>query len=75
MKPKSLTNALKTPLGSIAFSVILGLGLAALFRKACHDNKCIIVSGPDPEELKQYYYKMSDGDCYKYDRVFGECKH
>jgi len=58
--------------GSIVISVILGLGLAALFRKACNDNKCIVVKGPNTEEVQRYYYKIND-DCYQYKPVFSEC--
>ena len=58
--------------GSIVISIILGLGLAALFRKACTDNKCIVVKGPNIDEVQQYYYKMN-GECYQYKPVHAEC--
>lgn len=58
--------------GSIAFSIILGLGIAALFRKACTDNNCIVITAPDPKELEDTYYKMN-GECYKYKPVYTEC--
>jgi hypothetical protein len=51
--------------GQILVSVILGLGLAALFRKACKDNQCIVISGPKAQEVDEVYYKYKD-DCYKY---------
>ena len=50
----------------------MGLGLAALFRKACTDNKCIVIKGPNVDEIKHTYYKVND-DCYKYEPVFSEC--
>jgi len=58
--------------GSIIISVILGLGLAALFRKACTDNKCIVIKGPSIEEVQEHYYKMN-GECYQYKPVYAEC--
>lgn len=58
--------------GSIVISIVLGLGLAALFRKACTDNKCIVVKGPNMDEVQKYYYKIND-DCYQYKAVFAEC--
>jgi hypothetical protein len=67
-----LLKVLKTPQGCMFFSILLGLGLAALFRKACDNNKCIIIDGPDPKEIRKYYYKM-DGKCYKYNPVMTEC--
>lgn len=51
--------------GSIMISVILGLGLAAIFRKACSGGSCIVVRHPDLGELKKYVYRM-DGSCFKY---------
>lgn len=59
--------------GSIVISIILGIGLAALFRKACNDNNCIVIKGPSKEEIDDYYYKMN-GECYKYKAVHSECK-
>lgn len=64
---------LNTDTGSMLVSVILGLGLAALFRKACVDNRCIIVKGPEFDDLKKYHFKMND-TCYKYKPVFVECR-
>ena len=67
-----ITDIFKTKQGSIIFSIILGLGIAAPFRRVCKDNACIVIQGPDPNELRNYYYKM-DGNCYKYKHVMSEC--
>ena len=32
--------------GKNIISIILGLGLATLFRKVCHDKNCIRFNGP-----------------------------
>ena len=56
----------------IIISIVLGLGLAALFRKACTDKKCIVVEGPSLEDTDRYYYKIND-TCYKYEPVVSEC--
>lgn len=58
--------------GSILISIVLGLGLAALFRKACKDNQCIVIKGPNVEEIQRHYYKVND-DCYKYEPVLSKC--
>ena len=49
----------------VIISVILGLGIATLFRKACEGRNCIIIKGParDVVENNTYRYK---GKCYKY---------
>jgi hypothetical protein len=51
--------------GQIIISIILGLGLAAIFRKVCTGNSCIVIQGPSKQEIDKYYYKLND-DCYKY---------
>lgn len=67
-----MLEVLETRMGSIFFSILLGIGIAALFRKACTDNKCIIIQSPDLDELTKFYYK-SNGKCYKYTPVSSEC--
>jgi hypothetical protein len=59
--------------GAIVISIILGLGLAALFRKACADNSCIVIKGPNIKETQSSFYKINDS-CYKYEAVAAECK-
>lgn len=71
--PTSFVDMLQTPFGSILVSIILGLGIAALFRKACDDKKCIVIQGPPQDEIGRYYYKI-DQDCYKYTPVAAECR-
>lgn len=63
---------LDSKMGSIIISIILGLGLAAMFRKACKDNRCIMIKGPKMEDVDKYYYKINS-DCYKYSPVIIEC--
>jgi hypothetical protein len=70
----AITNFLKTRGGVIAFSIVLGLGIAALFRSVCSDGKCVVIEGPSLEEVKKYYYKVED-QCYKYNPVAAECKN
>ena len=68
-----IADLLHSEQGAIIISIILGLGLAALFRKACADNSCIVVKGPKTEEIKDTHYKI-DNTCYKYNPVVVECK-
>lgn len=69
----NISEVLNSKVGSIIISIILGLGLAALFRKACNDNKCIVIKGPNVEDVNKFFYKIEE-DCYKYSPVFTECK-
>jgi hypothetical protein len=63
---------LESRVGVIIISVLLGLGVAALFRSVCKDGKCVIVNGPPKEEINNYYYKINE-NCYKYTPVASEC--
>ena len=51
--------------GSIIFSVLLGLGLASMFRKTCKKNGCYVVKGPPLKEISNKIFKI-DQKCYKY---------
>ena len=64
---------LDSEMGAIALSVVVGLGLATLFRKACSGYGCHIIRGPPLRDLKKYVYKQ-DGRCYKYNPVAADCK-
>jgi|TARA_Y100000389_G_scaffold200323_1_gene240482 hypothetical protein len=46
-------------------SIILGIGLASLFRQICKDGKCVIVKGPSINEVQKNVYKIDD-KCYVY---------
>jgi hypothetical protein len=59
-----LSNILENQTGKLLISIILGLGLATFFRKVCKDN-CIIMRGPDKNELNKFFYKY-DSNCFKY---------
>ena len=47
------------------FSIMLGLGMASIFRQVCKDDKCRIVKGPDIKELERNMYRIDD-KCYRY---------
>ena len=46
--------------GKIIISIILGLGLASLFRKVCNDRNCIVFKAPPLDELNNNIYKYND---------------
>ena len=58
--------------GAIIVSIVLGFGLAAMFRKACSGSGCIIIHGPNPKEIAKYVYKVKD-DCYTYTPYVAPC--
>lgn len=44
-------------------SVILGFGLATLFRKVCKERNCLIFKGPNINNIENKIYKYDD-KCY-----------
>ena len=63
---------LNTELGRFFISVMLGIGLATLFRKACTDKSCITFNGPVIDEVHGKIYKFGEL-CYKYKLIPDKC--
>ena len=60
--------------GRIVVSIILGLGLATLFRKVCKDRDCIIFRAPDIKKIKNQIFKF-DKKCYKFKENIEKCNN
>jgi hypothetical protein len=61
----NIKRILYTPFGKIVISILLGLGLATMFRKVCSDRNCIIFNGPVIGDIEGKTYKYGE-KCYKY---------
>ena len=59
-------------LGLKFISILLGFGLASLFRQVCKDDKCRIIKGPNLKEIEKQIYKIDD-KCYKYKPIATVC--
>ena len=64
MKTK-IQEFLHSKAGKYMFSVILGIGLASLFRKACNSRNCLLFKGPNLSNIRGKTFKYND-KCYKY---------
>ena len=60
--------------GKIFISIILGLGLATLFRKVCNDRNCIIFKAPDIKKIQNQIFKFQ-GKCYKFTEEIEKCNN
>ena len=69
MNPSRLLN---TEVGQIFISILLGLGLATLFRKVCKDKNCIRFNGPVISEVDGKTYQFGEY-CYKYELFPTQC--
>ena len=63
---------LNTWLGRFFISVLLGLGIATLFKKACTDKSCIVFNGPILSELDNKIYQYGE-KCYTYTTTPNKC--
>ena len=61
-----------TQSGKIIMSILLGFGLASLFRTVCKNKDCLIFHAPPIEEVKDKIYK-NNGKCVKYSQVATKC--
>lgn len=68
-----IKDALNSDTGSILISIILGLGLSALFYKACDGQECRVIRGPNPKDLRDYVYRIQN-ECYKYTPYVTQCE-
>ena len=68
----NLRRLLESELGKNIISILLGLGLATLFRKVCKDRKCLVFKAPKIDDVKGQVFKF-DGKCYKYREEATKC--
>jgi hypothetical protein len=61
-----------TERGKIIMSILLGLGLATLFRKVCKGKNCLAFHAPPLDDFKDKIYK-NNGKCIKYVPVATKC--
>jgi len=61
-----------TESGKIIMSILLGFGLASLFRTVCKGKNCHIFHAPPLDNFKDKIYKNGD-KCFKYTPVPTKC--
>jgi hypothetical protein len=62
----NLSKFLEHPTGRIVMSVILGFGLASIFKMSCKNKNCIIYKPPNVNDIIGNTYSFND-KCYNYD--------
>lgn len=60
--------------GRLIMSVLLGFGLASLFRNICKNKDCLRFYAPPLKEIKDKIYKKND-KCVKYKYVATKCDY
>ena len=70
--PIHLEKFVHSERGKILMSVLLGFGLASLFRKICKDRNCLNFYAAPLDEFRDKIYK-NKGKCVKYIPVATKC--
>jgi hypothetical protein len=69
---KNIVKAMHTQQGKYLISIILGIGLASLFRKVCSKRNCMIFVAPPIEEIRDSVYSHDD-KCYRFKEKATKC--
>ena len=72
MKVPELKTFINSGKGKIILSILLGFGIATLFRKACNDRNCLIFSAPSINKIKGKVFGFNN-KCYKYNEKNATC--
>ena len=62
-----INRILHTDFGKKLISIILGLGIASLFRKVCNDRNWLVFKGPEIDIVDNKIFKQN-GKCYKFNK-------
>jgi hypothetical protein len=71
--PINFGKFVHTETGKILMSILLGFGLASLFRNICKGKNCLIFHAPSLDDFKDKIYIGSSGKCVKYKPVASKC--
>jgi len=68
----NLKRLIYSDVGRIVISIILGLGLATLFRRVCKERDCLVFHAPEMNKIKGQVFKFND-KCYKFEEEIEKC--
>jgi hypothetical protein len=60
-----IQKIIHSTVGKYIISILLGLGLASLFRKVCNDRSCLVFYAPPLEKVDQKVFEF-DNECYTF---------
>ena len=66
-----LRRLIYSPFGRIIISIVLGLGLATLFRRVCKERDCMVFKAPELDKINDQIFKFA-GKCYKFRIYYGK---
>ena len=69
----NLKDLINSARGKAVFSILLGLGLATLFRKACNNRNCLVFKAPSFSNIKDKIFNYNN-KCYNYKEQSTSCQ-
>ena len=67
-----IRRILYSDVGKCMISIILGLGIATLFRKVCKDRSCLVFKAPSIDKINGQVFKYNN-KCYKFKEKAATC--
>ena len=67
-----IRRILYSEVGKYIISIILGLGIATLFRKVCKDRSCLVFKAPSIDKINGQVFKYND-KCYTFKEKATSC--
>ena len=67
-----LRRLIYSDVGRYIISILLGLGLATLFRKACNDRSCLVFHAPHINKIKGQVFDF-EGKCFAFEEKAERC--
>ena len=69
---KNILNSIHTKFGKYLISIILGVGLASLFRKSCENKDCLVFNGPHHMVIANNIFKHNN-KCHSFNAQSISC--
>lgn len=67
-----LSKFINSSQGRILMSILIGIGLSALFRDKCKNKMCKVLHSPQLAEVSETVYKYGR-ECFQFDPVPRSC--
>ena len=68
----NLRNLINSEPGKIIISIILGLGLATIFRRVCKGRECLVFHAAPMNKIKDQIFKFNN-KCYTFNEKAVSC--
>jgi hypothetical protein len=69
---RSIKEIINSTRGKYVFSILLGLGLATLFRKVCNSRNCLVFKAPSLDKIKGKVFGHNN-KCYEFKEKNASC--